>query len=178
MAQLPVGTYQIRVTYPGLADFMQDGVVLTIGQTVHLTMDPQAVSTINTMLAAGAFPRLGTRQLTRGLFPTALTETEWSAKMNDLITPRNTVMARVAGTNRNESADAFNSGGLTGVSARGSSRTRDTTLTTTWTAILGSHATNDLRGQVATRTVDLHTTGPQGPGMLIAGMAEFGRPYQ
>jgi hypothetical protein len=37
--------------------------------------------------------------------------------------------------------------------------------------------TNDVRGQVATRGVDLHTTDQQGPGAAIAGVAEFGRPY-
>src|SRR5207245_7285887 len=37
-AQLSVGMYRVQVTFPGFAAFAQDGVVLTIGQTVHLTI--------------------------------------------------------------------------------------------------------------------------------------------
>jgi hypothetical protein len=139
-------------------------------------IDPQTVSSINAHLASGVFPHFGTR-LTSGLFSTALTETEWSAKVNHQLTSNNSVVARAAGTYRSESAIAFNTGGLTDVSARGSDATHDTTLTATWTSLLGSHLANDLRGQLATRSIDVHTGDAHGPGMLIAGVAEFGRPY-
>jgi hypothetical protein len=139
-------------------------------------IDPQVVSTINARLAQDPYPQLGTR-LTAGLFPTALTETEWSAKLNHQFTPRHSAMVRLAGTTRDETANAFNTGGLTDVSARGSSSTGDTTLTATSTSVLGSRMTNDVRGQVARRRVDLSTTDVGGPGVLIAGVAEFGRPY-
>ena len=140
-------------------------------------IDPQAVSAINATLAAGGFPKLGTRQLTAGVFPTSLTETEWSAKVTDRLTARDSLIAGLATTNRRESADAFNAGGLTDLSARGTSGTRDLAFTSSWTSILGSQMTNDLRGQVATRRVDLRTTDQQGPGVLIPGVVEFGRPY-
>jgi hypothetical protein len=139
-------------------------------------IDPAEASAINATLSSGVFPQFATR-LTSGLSPTALTETEWSAKANQQLTPRHSVMVRVAGTHRRETGDAFSSSGLTDVSARGSSSTGDTALTATWTSILGSHATNDLRGQVASRTIDLHTTDTRGPGIVIAGVAEFGRAY-
>jgi hypothetical protein len=138
-------------------------------------IEPQIVSMINARLASDPFARLGT-SVTSGLFPTSLTETEWSAKLNHQFTPRNSVMARVAGTTRSENGNAFNSGGLTDVSARGSSNVADTTLTGTWTRVIGSSTTNDVRGQFASRGVDL-TTNTQGPGVLIAGVEDFGRPY-
>jgi hypothetical protein len=96
---------------------------------------------------------------------------------NHQVAPTNSLMIRVAGTNRTESADAFNNGGLTDVSARGSNTTGNTAVTAAWTTIVGSQVTNNLRGQVATRSIDTHTGDGQGPGMLIAGVAEFGRPY-
>src|SRR5205814_6264371 len=119
---------------------------------------------------------LGT-PLTPGVFPAAVRESRWSAKATHQPPARDSIMARVAGTTRHETATAFNSGGLSDVSARGSRGISDTTLTATWTSVLGSNMTNDLRGQLATRRVDLHTTDAQGPSMFIAGSAEFGRPY-
>ena len=86
-------------------------------------------------------------------------------------------MARVAGTRRDDRADAFNTGGLVDASARGSNSTDDTLLTAAWTAIAGDATTNELRGQLSTRQVDLRTTSAQGPGVVIPGIAEFGRPY-
>lgn len=139
-------------------------------------IDPQVLSTINARLASDPYAPLGTR-LTAGLFPTALTETEWSGKLNHQFTLRHSAMVRLAATKRDETANAFNTGGLTDVSARGSNSTGDTTLTATWTSVLGSGMTNDVRGQLATRHVDLRTTDARGPGVLIAGVAEFGRPY-
>jgi hypothetical protein len=100
-----------------------------------------------------------------------------SAKVNHQLTPRQSLMARFAVTNARESADAFNAGGLVDVSARGTNGTRDAALTGVWTSVLGTRSTNDLRAQVAARRVALRTTDQRGPGVLISGVAEFGRPY-
>jgi hypothetical protein len=134
-------------------------------------IDPQTAATINAHVPPG-LPRL-----TTGLFPTALIETEWSGKVNHAVTPRHFLMVRVAGTNRTDTADAFNTGGLSDMSARGSDATRDTTLSATWTSVVGTRATNDVRGQLATRRVALSTADTHGPGISIAGVADFGRPY-
>jgi len=134
-------------------------------------IDPQTASMINTHMVPG-IPRL-----TTGLFPTALTETEWSGKVTHAETPRHLLMVRVAGTNRTDTTDAFNTGGLSDISARGSNGTRDTTVSAMWPNVLGSRATNDVRGQLASRHVGLSTTDTRGPGMSIAGVADFGRPY-
>src|SRR5262249_3345685 len=39
------------------------------------------------------------------------------------------------------------------------------------------HSTNDVRGQLAGRFLDRYSGDGQGPGMLVAGVADFGRPY-
>jgi len=134
-------------------------------------IDPQTASMINTHMVPG-IPRL-----TTGLFPTALTETEWSGKVTHAETPRHLLMVRVAGTNRTDTTDAFNTGGLSDISARGSNGTRGTTLSAMWPNVLGSRATNDVRGQLASRHVGLSPTDTWGPGMSIAGVADFERPY-
>jgi len=134
-------------------------------------------STINAFLASGHLSRLATRELTLGLAPTALDETELSAKLTHQINSRHSVVARIAGTNTDERGDAFNSGGLSDASARGSSRTHDVALTGDWTGTLTSRITNDVRGQYATRRVARNTGDSAGPGMVVPGVAEFGRPY-
>ncbi|HEX6462963.1 MAG TPA: TonB-dependent receptor, partial [Vicinamibacterales bacterium] len=139
-------------------------------------IDPSVAATINGALRSSLPARL-TPSLTTGLFPTSLTETEWSGKLNHQFSARDNVMARVAGIARDENADAFNTGGLTDVSARGSNRVSDTGVTATWTRTIGSSMTNELRSQFATRNVDLHTGDAVGPGVIISGVAEFGRPY-
>jgi hypothetical protein len=142
----------------------------TRGQTAS-DIDPHVVSTINAVLLPGF------SALTNGLFPTSLTETEWSGKVNYAVTSADSLMVRVAGTDRSEMADAFNTSGLTDFGARGSSTARDTAVGATWTTVLGARATNDVRGQLAARHVGLSTTNVQGPGVSIAGVADFGRPY-
>jgi hypothetical protein len=139
-------------------------------------IDPSVASTINDALRSSP---LGSAvpALISGLFPTSLTETEWSAKLNHQFAPRDHVMARVAGTTRDENGDAFNTGGLTDQSARGTSHVSDTSVTATWTRIIGSSMTNDVRGQFASRHIDLRTGDTAGPGIVISGVAEFGRPY-
>jgi outer membrane receptor for ferrienterochelin and colicin len=134
-------------------------------------------STINAFLAGGGLPRLATHQLTIGLFPTALDETELSGKVTHHASDRQSLELRVAGTRTTESADAFNTGGLTDLSARGTSRVEDAALTGAWTSILGSRMTNEVRGQLAVRRFTRHTADQVGVGILIPGVAEFGRPY-
>jgi hypothetical protein len=140
-------------------------------------IEPGVASAINGVLASGGFPDLTTWQLTRGLFPTALGETEWSAKATAQLTGRGALVGRVALTDNRDDHDAFHAGGLSDLSARGSSATADRAVTGSWTTTVGSHATNDLRGQAATRRVDAYTTDHQGPGVTIAGVADFGTPY-
>jgi hypothetical protein len=140
-------------------------------------IDPDAASSINSALAAGLSPQAHTRQLTIGLFPTARTETEWSAKVTRQMEGGGALVSRVAATHNREDHDAFNTGGLSDRSARGGGATRDIALTGSRNAALGARTTNELRGQFATRRLELHPTDHEGAEILISGVADFGSAY-
>ena len=141
-------------------------------------INPALAGAVNLILASGAFPRLATRSLAEGYFPTSRAETEASAKVNHQLTPRNTVMLRYAFTNNREAGDAFNTAGWTDASARGSDFTSDQALVGAWTTVFGSQSVGDLRFQIADRHALLRTNDTTGPGIDIAGLVEFGRPYE
>ena len=82
-------------------------------------IDPGVASAINRFLAAGTFPRIGTRQIISNFFPLVRAETEASGKLNHQISQQQSLMLRYAFTNNREVSDAFNTGGLTDASARG-----------------------------------------------------------
>src|SRR5712672_1626958 len=140
-------------------------------------IDPAVVSSINAFLASGAFPGLATRQLATGFFPIARAETEAAGKLDHQLTKNIALMLRYVFTNNKEAGDAFNTNGLMDASARGSSFTSDNTVSGSLTSVLGSQAVSDLRFQAATRRAVLRTNQPFGPGIDIAGLATFGRPY-
>src|SRR6266403_257730 len=140
-------------------------------------IDPTVVSSINTFLASGAFPGLATRHLAAGLFPIARAETEVAGKLDHQLTKNTALMFRYVFTNNRESGDAFNNNGLVDASARGSTFTSDNALSVSLTSVLGSEAVSDFRFQAATRHAVLGTTDPFGPGIDIAGIIAFGRPY-
>jgi hypothetical protein len=148
----------------------------TEGETAS-EVDPETLSTINGVLAGAGFRRTGVTRLTEGLFPLTFTETELSGKLTHAISLRHSVTAGFAGTTTGETAGAFNTGGLTDFSGRGTRRTTDLPLSATWTAVIGTSATNEVRGQLASRKVRTHTTDTDGPSILIPGTVEFGRSY-
>src|SRR6267142_1337056 len=140
-------------------------------------IDPTVVSSINTFLASGAFPGLATRLLAAGLFPIARAETEVAGKLDHQLTKNTALMLRYVFTNNKESGDAFNINGLVDASARGSTFTSDNALSASLTSVLGSEGVSDFRFQAATRHAVLRTNERFGPGIDIAGIIAFGRPY-
>jgi outer membrane receptor for ferrienterochelin and colicin len=140
-------------------------------------IDPAVVSSINTFLASGAFSGLATRQLATGFFPVARAETEAAGKLDHQLTKNTALMLRYTFTNNKEAGDAFNNSGLIDASARGSSFTSDNALSASLTSVLGSQAVSDFRFQAATRRAVLRTNERFGPGIDIAGLVTFGRPY-
>jgi hypothetical protein len=136
-------------------------------------IDPQTVARINS-LAASSTPRLA--PLTSGFFPITRSETELSAKLTHQISQRHSLALRIASTNTHEAGDGFNTGGLVDASGRGTRDTRDVALTGAWSAILSDHVTNEVRGQAANRR-NTQETASADPGVVIAGIAEFGQPY-
>ena len=140
-------------------------------------IDPTVASTINSFLAAGAFPGLAARRIATGFSATARAETEAAGKLDHQLTQNTALMLRYAFTNNKESGDAFNTGGLMDASARGSSFSSDNGLSGSLTTVLGSEAVSDLRFEAATRYAVLRTNEPFGPEIDIAGLITFGRPY-
>ncbi len=140
-------------------------------------VDPATVSSINTLLASGAFPGLGTRHLVTGFFPISSAETEAAGKLDHQFTKASSLMVRYVFTNNKESGDAFNASGLVDASARGNTFTSDNALSGSLTSVLGSQAVSDFRFQAATRHAVLRTNETLGPGIEIAGVVTFGRPY-
>ena len=140
-------------------------------------IDPRVARTMNSFLATGAFPGLGTRAITTGFSPVARAETEAAAKFEHQLTKNTALMLRYAFTNNKESGDAFNTSGLIDASAHVSSFTSDNGLSGSLTTVLGPDAVSDLRFQVATRHAILRSNEPLGPEIDIAGQITFGRPF-
>jgi hypothetical protein len=140
-------------------------------------IDPAAASAINSFLSSGAYPRLATRGITTGFFPISRAETEAAGRLDHHLTTNTSVMLRYAFTNNREASDAFNAGGITDASARGSSFIADNSLSGSLTTVYGSNAVGDLRFQAATRHAVLRTNDAAGPEINIAGIVDFGRPY-
>lgn len=139
---------------------------------------PALAGAINRLLASGAYPFLSVHRIDDSFFPVSRAETEASAKVNHQLTPRNSVMLRYAFTDNREAGDAFNTAGWTDPSARGSGFTRDNALVGSLTSEFGPQAVGDLRFQFAGRSAVLRTNDADGPGVEIAGLVNFGRPYQ
>jgi hypothetical protein len=141
-------------------------------------IDPAAGAAVNNFLSTGAFPRLNSRSIAAGFFPFARAETEASGKFNHQINQQHSLMLRYAFTNNRDTTDAFNTGGLADASARGSSFIADHALVGSLLSLFGSNAVNDFRFQFATRRVTLRTNDAAGPEISIAGVLDFGRPYE
>ena len=142
-------------------------------------IDPAARAAINAVIAQHSFAALQNFQpLAAGYRPSALSETELSGKIDHQLSRNNSLMARYAFTNNRNAADAFNTGGLVDPSARGSAFVADHSVAASLASVLSQSLVNDLRGQFATRRAVDRTGATTGPGIAIAGVAEFGRPYQ
>jgi Carboxypeptidase regulatory-like domain/TonB dependent receptor-like, beta-barrel/TonB-dependent Receptor Plug Domain len=135
------------------------------------------VQAINRTLASGLYPDVATRRLSDDPFPASRAETEASMKVNHQLTPGNSLMLRYAYTNNRESGDAFHTEGWTDPSARGSSFTEDNALVGSLTSVFSPTTVGDFRFQFADRRAVLRTNTAIGPGVDIAGVAVFGRPY-
>jgi hypothetical protein len=132
---------------------------------------------INSLLAAGFAPRLSVRSLTAGRFPTGADETEAAVKLTYLASTNNTLNFRFAFTNARDRGDAFNTNVLSDRSARGSAYTKDYQLTASAISVLSPRLINDFRFQASTRRAVTRAGDSAGPGVEIAGLARFGRPY-
>jgi hypothetical protein len=140
-------------------------------------ISPALESAVNRILAGDAFSRLATHRVNDAFFPASRAETEASAKLNHQLTQANSLMLRYAFTNNREAGDAFNAAGWTDASARGSSFLRDSAVVGALTTVFDPRSVGDLRFQFADRSAVLRTNDAAGPGITIAGLVQFGRPY-
>jgi outer membrane receptor protein involved in Fe transport len=140
-------------------------------------VSPPVVAAVNSILRSDAFPGLARHGIDEGRFPTARVETEGSIKLNHELSDRNALMLRYAFTNNRQAGNAFNTDGLTDASARGSSFTKDEDFAAALTTIVSPQSVSDLRIQYANRRAVTRTNDDNGPGVEIAGLVDFGRPY-
>jgi TonB dependent receptor/Carboxypeptidase regulatory-like domain len=138
---------------------------------------PSVASLINSVLGSGAFPRITTRAINPAVFRVARAETEISGRLDHQIRNKHSLLLKYALTNNREAGDAFNTGGLVDPSGRGSSFIEDQGITGSLTSVLSNSALNSLRFQVSTRRAALRTADQIGPEISIAGLIDFGRPY-
>ena len=140
-------------------------------------ISPSVANEINSVLGSGAFPRITTRTINPGLFRIARAETEISGRLDHQIRNKHSLLLKYALTNNREVGDAFNAEGLVDPSGRGSSFIEDQGITGSLTSVLSNSALNSLRFQVSTRRAVLRTADQTGPEVNIAGLVDFGRPY-
>src|SRR5215472_2976292 len=140
-------------------------------------IDPSVAASVNSRLSTGAFPRLVTRQLNPGVFTVERAETELSGRLDHRINDKSSLLAKYAFTNNREVGDAFNVDGLIDPSGRGSSFTRDQGFTAGFTSILSATLANSTSLQISRRSQVLRTADQAGPGIDVAGLVQFGRPF-
>lgn len=140
-------------------------------------IDPSVASSINTLLSTGAYPGVVTRRLNPDTFSVERAETEASGRLDHQISDKNSALVKYAFTNNREVGDAFNVDGLVDPSSRGSSFTRDQGLTAGLNSILGATVVNNASVQISRRSQVLRTSDRVGPGIDIAGLVQFGRPF-
>lgn len=141
-------------------------------------ISPSVASEVNGVLGSGAFPRIAVRTINPYLFRTTRGETEISGRLDHHINNNQSLLLKYALTNNREVGDAFNNGGLIDPSGRGSSFIEDQGVTGSFTSILGKNAFSSLRFQISTRRAVLQTGDQVGPEIVVAGLVEFGRPYE
>lgn len=135
---------------------------------------PGARSPINTALASPLFARAGVRSISDGLFPTASSSTETSFKLTHLFGTAHQLSARYAFSGANVSREVLGSDNFSDESARGNSHNKDQSFAGTWQMIGSPTFINEVRLQLARRTVDL-TPNSQGAFLEIPGIVSFGQ---
>jgi hypothetical protein len=138
---------------------------------------PSVAGTINAILVSGLFPRITTRAINPGVFRVARAETEVSGRLDHLLGNKHSLLLKYALTNNREAGDAFNTGGLVDPRGRGTSFVEDQGVAGSLTSVLSNNAINSVRFQMSTRRAVLRTADQIGPEISIAGLVDFGRPY-
>ena len=141
-----------------------------------LALEPGATLAIDQAIRAGG-PLRAVGPGTLGAGRSADEETEVSIKLNHTISAGHALMGRYAYVNDRRAGDAFGVDTLTDASARGSQFVRDHGMVASLLSTFPG-SVNDLRLQGAWRHVTLRTGTADGPGVVVPGVARFGRPWE
>lgn len=115
-------------------------------------------------------------RLHQGFFPTTNQETEFSVR-TDRVLKTGHWMLRYALTNNRAVNDAFNLDDLCDLSTRGSSFVSDNSIQGAWDKVLSPQILNQFGFELSQRHAVLRTDSSSGPGIVVAGIAQFGTPY-
>lgn len=138
-------------------------------------LSPATITTINQALRrVGPLPSLS---LQGGFIPTTEQETEFSARGDRTLTPRQSLMLRYALTNNRNVNEAFNTDDLSDRSARGSTFFDDNSLNGTLASTISGTSLNRLSFEVSQRRVVDRSNVTAGPGVVLSGIAQFGTPF-
>ncbi len=135
---------------------------------------PQLAAAVDSSVAS-AGPLQGFA-LQQGFFPTTDEETEFSSRM-DRTFHASSLMLRYALTNNRSVNDAFNTDDISDLSARGSAFYDDNSSNGAWSLTPSPSLFNQLTFEVSQRRAVLRTGTSSGPGIVVAGVAQFGTPY-
>jgi Carboxypeptidase regulatory-like domain/TonB dependent receptor-like, beta-barrel len=132
---------------------------------------------INHTLAGPEFSGSAVKSVQRGLFPASSAQSEFSFKFNHQAGTRHSLSARYAFSRGRISNDVQGVDNFSDRSSRGSSLTRDHSLVGGWTYVPSARVVNDIRVQIATRSVDLKPSVP-GAMLEIPGVLTLGQAYR
>ncbi|HEX4593871.1 MAG TPA: TonB-dependent receptor, partial [Bryobacteraceae bacterium] len=135
-------------------------------------LDAQAK--INAALASPLFARAAVHGISEGLFPTASSSIQTSLKLTHLFGAKHQVTARYAFSGASISREVLGDDNFTEQSARGSSHNRDQSFAATWQVIGSPTFINEVRLQLASRTIDL-APNSQGAFLEIPGIVSLGQ---
>jgi hypothetical protein len=135
---------------------------------------PGAQSKINATLASPLFARAGVHSISEDLFPTASSSTETSFKLTNLFGTAHQVSVRYAFSGASISQEVLGADNFSDQSARGNSHNKDQSFAATWQMIGSPTFINEVRLQLARRTVGL-TPNSQSAFFEIPGIVSFGQ---
>lgn len=138
-------------------------------------LKPATLSAING--ATAKYAPLNAVTLKSGMFATEDQETELSARIDHNFSQSESAMLRYAETNGRNVNDAYDTNELADRTARGSSFVDDNSLNGRLSSLFSPKQWNDLSFEVAQRRAVDRTEQTTGPGVLIAGVAQFGTPF-
>jgi len=135
------------------------------------------VDDINKALARPEFSGSAVKSVEQGLFPASSAQSEFSLKVNHQAGTAHSFSFRYAFSRGRVSQDVQGVDNFADRSSRGSSLTKDHSLVAGWIYVPAPHIVNDLRVQVARRSVDI-TPNVRGAMYEIPGVLTLGQSYR